>query len=239
MRLSLLALAVALAGIVPGMHLSKVPRITRFVVLFSGILLLAVSLFGLLPELAREIGWFCSIPIFGAGYGLLYLIDRQTQTVCPACSDTHGHTHMDCDNALHGFTVPLACAAAAHAFLDGWGLSSVTAAAPQSIQVAFPAAVLLHKLPEGLALGAMMKASTSTRSQAFVWAAAAESATLVGAFAGIALTPHLGTAWTNYPLALAGGCFLYLGYHALHIGWTRATDGQSASYIKTKISSRS
>lgn len=222
MRLSLLAFAVALAGVVPGMQLSKVPRIARYVVLFSGILLLAVSLFGLLPELAAEIGWLRGVPIFLAGYGLLFLIDRQTQTVCPACSETHGHTHMDCEAALHGFTIPLACAAAAHAFLDGWGLSSVTAAAPASIQVAFPAAVLLHKLPEGLALGAMMKASTRTRAHALAWATAAESATLLGAFAGVALTPHLGTAWTNYPLALAGGSFLYLGYHALHIGWARA-----------------
>jgi len=223
MGLPLVAFAVALAGIVPGMYLHKVPRAARFVVLFSGILLLTVSLFGLLPELAGEIGWLKSLPIFAAGYLLLLVIDRQTQTVCPACSNTHGHTHDSCEAALHGFTVPLACAAAAHAFLDGWGLSSVTGSAPAGIRFAFPAAILLHKLPEGLALGAILKSSTRTRPQAFAWAAAAESPTLIGAFAGTALTPHLGTAWTNYPLALAGGCFLYLGYHALHIGWTRAT----------------
>jgi ZIP family zinc transporter len=220
--LPLIAFAVALAGIVPGMYLHKVPKTTKYVVLASGILLLAVSLFGLLPELAGEIGWWKSVPIFAAGYLLLFLIDRQTQTVCPACSHTHGHTHADCEAALHGFTVPLAVAAAVHAFIDGWGLAAVTASAPTSVKIAFPVAVLLHKMPEGLALGAILKSSTGTRPEAFAWAAAAESATLLGAFAGIALTPHLGTAWTNYPLALAGGSFLYLGYHALHIGWTRA-----------------
>ena len=222
MGLPLLAFAVALVGVVPGMYLHRVPSIARFVVLFSGILLMGVSLFGLLPELAGEIGWIRSLPIFAAGYVLLFLIDRKMQTVCPACSTTHGHTHSECESALHGFTVPLACAAAAHAFLDGWGLSGVTASAPAEIRFAFPAAILLHKLPEGLALGAILKSSTRTRPEAFGWAAAAEATTLVGAFAGTALTPHLGIAWTNYPLALAGGSFLYLGYHALHIGWTRA-----------------
>ncbi len=223
MGLPLLAFAVALAGIVPGMYLGKVPQAARFVVLFSGILLLGVALFGLLPELAREIGWLRGVPIFAAGYLFLQYVDRKTQLVCPSCSDHHGHTHNDCDSALHGFTVPLACAAAAHAFLDGWGLASLPADASAGMRVAFPVAVLLHKLPEGLALGAMMKAATRTRSHAIWWSVAAESGTLVGALAGIALTPRLGRAWTNYPLALAGGCFLYLGYHAIHIGWTRAT----------------
>jgi len=218
--LPLLAFTLALAGALPGLYLSKVPRITRYVILLSGVLLLGVSLFGLLPELAQEIGWLRGVPVFAAGYLILLTIDRYTETVCPGCS--HGHNHRDCESALHGFTVPLACAAAAHAFLDGWGLASVGPGASTGVRLAFPVAVLIHKMPEGLALGAILKSSTSSRAQAMAWAGAAESATLIGAFAGMALTPQLGTAWTNYPLALAGGCFLYLGYHALHIGWTRA-----------------
>ncbi|MDQ6679271.1 MAG: ZIP family metal transporter [Acidobacteriota bacterium] len=220
MGLPLLAFTVALAGVVPGLYLSKVPRVTRYIILLSGVLLLGVSLFGLLPELAEEIGWLRGVPVFAAGYCILLVFDRYTGTVCPGCS--HGHNHKDCESALHGFTIPLACAAAAHAFLDGWGLASVGPAASTGVRLAFPAAVLVHKLPEGIALGAILKSSTSSRPRAIVWAGAAESATLVGAFAGMALTPRLGSAWTNYPLALAGGCFLYLGYHALHIGWTRA-----------------
>lgn len=222
MGLPFAALAVALAGIMGGLYLGQVPRSARYVVLFSGILLLGIALFGLLPELANEIGWARALPVFTAGYLLLFYLDRKTQAVCPACSGHHGHIHKDCESALHGFTVPLACAAAAHAFLDGWGLASLHGAAPQSLRLAFPAAILLHKLPEGLALGVMMKSATRTRGQALSWALAAESMTLVGAFAGLALTPQLGTVWTNYPLAIAGGAFLYLGYHALHIGWERA-----------------
>ena len=222
MGLPLAAIIVALAGIVAGLHLGQVPKSARFVVLFSGILLLGIALFGLLPELAREIGWLRALPVFGAGYFLLSYLDRQTQAVCPACSGHHGHIHKDCESALHGFTVPLACAAAAHAFLDGWGLASLQGAAPEGLRLAFPAAILMHKLPEGLALGAIMKSATRTKLQAFWWAFAAELATLLGAFAGMVLTPRLGSAWTNYPLAIAGGAFLYLGYHALHIGWDRA-----------------
>ena len=212
-----------MAGIVPGTYVGKLPAAARFLVLFSGVLLVAVALFALLPELAREIGWARGLPVFSAGYLLLFVIDRKTQLVCPACSDHHGHNHLDCEAALHGFTVPLVLAAAAHAFLDGWGLSSVHTAEATGVKMAFPIAILLHKVPEGLALGAILKAATRTRMHAVLWGTAAESATIAGAFAGLALTPHLGNAWTNYPLALAGGAFLYLGYHALHIGWTRAT----------------
>ena len=204
---------------------SAFSRGARSVIPFSGGLLVAVALFGLLPELAREIGWIRGVPVFGAGYLLLFWLDRRF----------HGHAHLDVEEAPAGytgeFTVPLVLAASAHAFLDGWGLAS--AGRSGAVGLVFPVAVMLHKAPEGLALGAIFRASTGSRGKAFGLCFVAEAATFAGGWAGIVLTPHLGSAWTNYPLAIAGGCFLYLGYHAVEGEWRRY--GLRAVWVPTAI----
>jgi zinc transporter ZupT len=218
--LVLLAFTVALAGAVAGLWMSSLPDRARAVVPFSGGLLMGVALFGLLPELLGEIGWLRGVPVFAAGYLALMLVDKKIHAVCPSCS--HDHNHSDCTSALHGFTTPLLIAASAHAFLDGWGMASAGLGHSAAVRFGFPAAVMLHKVPEGLALGAIFRASTRSRWTALGWCVLAESATLAGGWAGAVLTPRMGTGWTNYPLALAGGAFLYLGYHAVHGEWRRA-----------------
>jgi zinc transporter ZupT len=223
LALPAVAFAVAVGGAIPGLYLQSIPRGARAVIPFSGGILLGVSLFGLLPELAQEIGWVRGLPVFAAGYLLLMLLDRYVFAVCPSCS--HDHNHSDCSSALHGYTVPLVLAAAAHAFLDGWGLVSVDNGASAGVRIAFPVAVMLHKLPEGLALGAIFRASTKSRGRALGWCVAAEAATVAGGLAGVRLTPLLGAGWTNYPLAIAGGAFLYLGYHAIHGKWRAGVTG--------------
>jgi zinc transporter ZupT len=179
------------------------------VIPFSGGLLVGVALFGLLPELAGEIGWLRGLPVFAVGYVLMALLDHQF----------HVHAFGDVAHGHNGYTIPLVLAASAHAFLDGWGL--VSAGHGETVSWVFPIAVMLHKAPEGLALGAIFRAATGSRTQALGLAFLAESATFAGGWAGAVLTPHLGSAWTNYPLAVAGGCFLYLGYHAVEGEWRR------------------
>ncbi len=224
-----IAAAVAVAASVPTLWLERLPQATRVAIPLSGGLLLGVSLFGLLPELARDIGWLRSVPVFAAGYFLLFLLDRYLFSVCPSCS--HGHNHSDCPGALPGFTLPLVLAAAAHAFLDGWGLAGARHGSTAAVEVAFPVAVMLHKMPEGMALGAILLASTKSRSAAFGWTLLAESATLAGGFASLQLAASLGSQWTNYPLAVAGGCFLYLGSHAIHGRWKPAFTGIAGAAV--------
>jgi zinc transporter ZupT len=201
-----------MAGAYGGLWISSLPKGARRVIPFSGGLLVGVALFGLLPELAGEIGWLRGVPVFAGGYLLLAWLDRRF----------HGHAHLDVEEEHAGytgdFTVPLLLAASAHAFLDGWGLASTRAG---EVGLVFPIAVMLHKAPEGLALGAIFRAATGSRGKAFGLCLVAEAATFAGGWAGAVLTPQLGSAWTNYPLAVAGGCFLYLGYHAVEGEWKR------------------
>ena len=73
---------------------------------------------------------------------------------------------------------------------------------------AFAAALLLHKIPEGLALGTILRASVDRAWKAFALCAAVELSTVVGGATGLWLTP---ADWVSYPLAIAGGTFLFLG----------------------------
>jgi zinc transporter ZupT len=224
-NLTFLAFAVALAGALAGLWIEEIPRSARLVIPLSGGLLSGVALFGLLPELVGEIGWIRGVPVFALGYLVLLLIDHHLHPVCPSCS--HDHNHGDCARALHGYTIPLLIAAAVHAFLDGWGLANAGNGTSEAVRLTFPAAVMLHKAPEGLALGVIFRASTKSLWTAVALCVAAEAATPLGGWAGTVFTPHLGTVWTNYPLAAAGGSFLYLGWHAVHAEWKRNGVGRA------------
>ena len=208
-----------MAGVFLGLWLTTAGRRTRLVVPFSAGVLLGVVFFGLLPELVEEIGWPVTALFFAAGYGLLYGINRHVAPVCPSCA--HDHDHQSCGTVLHGFAAPLIGAMMLHAFFDGWSMATVQLSSHRGIRVAVAMAVALHKIPEGLALGAMARASVASRSTAVFWSVLAEMMTLVGGILGLAIAPQLGTGWITYPLALAAGWLFYLGAHAVHEEWKR------------------
>jgi len=114
--------------------------------------------------------------------------------VCPTCA--HDHDHHSCFTELHGFAGPLIAAAALHSFLDGWSVATA--------QLAVPLAAALHKVPEGVALGGILRASVKTRGTALGWAWLAEGATLVGGALGLLMAPHLGTGLAVLPRVPCG-----------------------------------
>jgi zinc transporter ZupT len=214
-----LATLVGVCGAAIGLWLTGLRRRARIVVPLSAGVLLGVALFGLLPEMVSEQGWPLSLILFASGYGLLLLINRFAYPVCPTCS--HDHDHHSCEAELHGFAAPLVGAAALHSFLDGWSVATVQLASPLGLRIAVPLAVALHKLPEGIALGGIMRASLKRRGVALWLCILAEGTTLVGGALGLAMGPHLGTRWITYPLGITAGWILYLAYHAIHEEWRR------------------
>jgi zinc transporter ZupT len=215
----LLAAIIGIAGAALGLWLTGLRQRVQMMVPFSAGVLLSVALFGLLPELAEQAGWFTSGLLFAAGYGLLIAINRFAYPVCPTCA--HDHDHTSCPSELHGFALPLVAASALHAFLDGWAIATVQSTAPLGLRVAVPIAVVLHKLPEGIALGGILRASMGSRAGAMGWCALAEGATVAGGLLGLAMSPHLGTQWILYPLGITAGWLFYLGHHAVHEEWKR------------------
>jgi zinc transporter ZupT len=199
-----IAFLVAIAGAIAGLWISLLPFGARVVIFCSGALLVCVAIFGLLPELIEETGWLRGVAAFAFCFLLTRWLDHRW--------GHHLHDHAVTEG---GFAIPLLAAAAVHAFMDGWGLASSASGTSVGVRVAFPIAVVLHKAPEGLALGALFRTSTRSSLAAISLCLLAEAATFAGGWAAAYLTPKLGSAWTNYPLALAGGCFLYLGVHAV------------------------
>jgi zinc transporter ZupT len=76
-------------------------------------------------------------------------------------------------------------------------------------------AICIHKIPEGLALGALLLASGLTRFKALTWVAAVESTTLLGGALGLWVMPHVSGLWMDLVLAHVGGGFLFLAFHAV------------------------
>jgi len=87
--------------------------------------------------------------------------------------------------------------------------------------LALPLAFVLHKIPEGIALGTILRAAVRSRRAALAWCLLSQGVTLLGGAAALGLAPILGEAWIVYQLAIAGGTFFYLGFHAVHGEWRR------------------
>jgi zinc transporter ZupT len=199
---------VAVLAAVCGVVLESVRGLSKKLVPFGGGVLLGVAAVWILPEMAVLLGWPAAVAWTASGFALLWIVDRFVHPVCPACSPAHDHDH--CATRLHGFATPLLIAAAVHSALDGYVAAGSSLIPAVSIGIAF------HKLPEGIALGVMARASMQSKIAAILWCAAAESMTLAGGAFENALAPHLNPHSLYAVLALAGGSFLYLGGHAIH-----------------------
>jgi zinc transporter ZupT len=196
-----------------GVWLTSVDSWSRRLVPFSGGVLVGVALFWVLPEMADFLNWFNALAWVAAGFAGLWVVDRFLHPVCPACSHPHDHDHSSAE--LHGFAPPLLIAAAVHSLLDGWSVSAASDASAH-LGMPFVLAIAIHKIPEGLALGVIVRAAMESRRAALGWCLLAESATLAGAGVELVLAPYLGPQILHAFLAIAGGTFLYLGGHAIH-----------------------
>ncbi len=214
-----IATGTAIAGVCAGLVFAASPKHVRVAIPLSAGLLMGVALFGLLPELAHDLSWTLSVGMFAAGFGLLSVLDRMGIPICPDCSHDHDHGH--CGVPLHGFATPLLIAAGVHSLFDGWALAAVGSSGSAGMQIALPLALVLHKLPEGLALGGILKPALRSPWAAAGLAMCAEVLTLAGGGISMRFAPGVGSVWTSYPLALAGGFFLFLAYHALHGEWRK------------------
>lgn len=217
----------SIASAAAGVSVIGIPDVARRVVPFSGAVLILISLFWVLPELASIFGWPGGAALLLCGSGFIYIIDRHIYPVCPACS--HTHHHDDCTTRLHGFAGPLITAAFLHSMFDGWALAAGMNAEGELLARAVAVGVALHRLAEGLAFGVILRAALKSRARAYVFAVVTQSAMLAGGFLQITTADQLGSYWIAALLALGGGMFLYLGFHAVHGEWKRRAAAQRQS----------
>jgi zinc transporter ZupT len=77
------------------------------------------------------------------------------------------------------------------------------------------AALCIHKLPEGLALGSLLIGAGYSRSATFFWVAATEATTLLGGAIGYFLLGSASLFWLALLMAHVAGGFVYLAVHAV------------------------
>lgn len=219
LALTLISCLSAIAGVL----LPILPQPSRHLIPFSGGVLGGVTLFWLFPELSAGYGWVSTVGALLASLALLWLVDRKIYALCPSCS--HTHHHDDCGTRLHGFAPPLLLAAGLHSFFDGWGVTLAGQGSGQHLAQALALAIVAHKLPEGLAFGAMLRHALRNRRRAMLLSVSAQAMVLVGGWTQYRLSPYLGRQWILLFLALAGGSFLYLSAHAIHGEWRRRANG--------------
>ena len=211
----------AMVSAIVGVWLTSMPEISRRVIPFSGAVLVMVSLFWVLPELVAEFGFPLGVGLMTGGFAVLFIVDRYIYAVCPACS--HTHDHDSCLTSLHGFAGPLILAAFLHNVFDGWMLAAGNEQGAGAAGSGILLGVAIHKLPEGLAFGVIVRAAMKSRSKAFLVAGLTQGMMLAGGVLEQVASPYMGNRWVALLLAFGGGTFLYLGYHAVHAEWRRRT----------------
>ncbi|HEX3684699.1 MAG TPA: hypothetical protein VHU83_19330 [Bryobacteraceae bacterium] len=209
----------AFAGIVAGLFLEHILTLSDHLSAVGGGVLFGISLFWVIPEIADSSGWVAAIVLAVAAGVCLAGLDRLLIHT--------GHSPR------HGVLAPLLAATALHSFLDGW---SVRALAIHPVaDVAVPVGLALHKIPEGLALGWIVRRSISSKWKAAGAAAGVELLTAAGAFveprANQSGAAAFGAWWSAVVLAIIAGSFLFLAFHALAAARKRA--GVVAVFLAT------
>jgi zinc transporter ZupT len=210
-----------------GVSIIAIPEIARRIVPFSGAVLILISLFWVLPELASIFGWPGAAALLLCGSAFIYIVDRHIYPVCPTCA--HTHDHDDCTTRLHGFAGPLITAAFLHSLFDGWALTAGMTAEGELLGRAVALGVALHRLAEGIAFGVILRAALRSRTQAYLFAVGTQCAMLAGGLLQTATAHRIGNQWIAALLALGGGMFLYLGFHTVHGEWKRRVAAQRGS----------
>jgi zinc transporter ZupT len=112
-------------------------------------------------------------------------------------------------------------ALAIHCTVDGLGISAggqaeaTSSASGRIVDFSIILAVCVHKIPEGLALGALLRGAGLGARGIILRVLAVEATTLLGGVMGWLFFPHASPFWISVALAHAGGGFIFLATHAI------------------------
>ncbi len=163
---------------------------------FAAGFMISVSLLDLFPEALIRGGRGAAIVALGA-----YVAVHITQHVI----GTHFHFGEETHHVSEAVSVAALVGLLLHTFVDGVAVASGLGVGGAVGALVFMA-VILHKVPEGLAISSLFLAAGQGRRRALLAAAALGAATILG----VALTSQV-AALRDHGLALAAGVTLYVG----------------------------
>jgi zinc transporter, ZIP family len=200
-------------GVISSLFAVSHERLCRMISLAAGTLC-GVTLFSIIPECYEALPlWQLAASLF-SGYAVFYLISRYVFHVCPACAASH----FD-DATTHRFgeiAAAMVIALGVHSTMDGLALAiGKEAGMSAGLDSSMLLAICVHKVPEGLALCALLLAAGFRKRIALIWVAAVEATTLLGGGIGLWVIPHISGLWLDSLLAHVGGGFIFLALHAV------------------------
>jgi ZIP family zinc transporter/zinc and cadmium transporter len=215
----ILAFALAVGGGVLGATLgTSHKRLCALISIGAGSLL-GVTVFAILPETLHGLNWWQLLLGLASGYAVFAVVSKYIFHVCPACAASH----FD-EATTHRFSEiagAMMLALAIHCTVDGLAMaaggekSAAPATASHATGFTIILAVCVHKIPEGLALGALLLGAGLSRKDIIWRVMAVEATTLLGGAVGLIFFPTVSPFWISIALAHAGGGFLFLATHAV------------------------
>jgi len=215
----LLAFCLALAGGAMGAFLGTSHKRLCVLISLGAGTLLGVTLFAILPETFESLRWWGLLLALGSGYAVFALISKYLYHVCPACAASHfdeATTHRFSEIAT-----AMMVALAIHCTADGIALAAGREAHNSEIpggrmlDFSLVLAVCVHKVPEGLALGALLFGAGFNPAKVLLRVAGVEATTLLGGALGWLFLQRIPALWLDAVVAHVGGGFLFLAAHAL------------------------
>lgn len=212
------AFAVAMAGGALSALLARTHKQLCALISLGAGTLLGVTIFAILPECIQTLRVWQLLVAAATGYGLFAVISKYVFHVCPACAASH----FD-EATTHHFgeiAIPMMAALAIHCTVDGLALVAgheepIAKTAGHWLDASMTFAICVHKMPEGLALGALLLGAAFSQARMLWLVAAVESTTIVGAVLGWFVLKNVSSLWLSLALAHAGGGFVFLGTHAV------------------------
>jgi zinc transporter ZupT len=107
------------------------------------------------------------------------------------------------------------CTADGIAIAAGREAHSSNLAGGRILDLSLVMAICVHKVPEGLALGALLLGAGLHRSSVVLWVAAVEATTLLGGAVGFFFLQRISAVWLDAVVAHVGGGFIFLAAHAV------------------------
>lgn len=180
---------------------------------FAAGTLFATTFLHIIPETLSVLPLLALGIAFSSGYGAFFVISRYIFHVCPACSASHFDEHAA--DEFRSMAVLLAIALGLHSTMDGIAIA-VGRELGDKADLSIWITITIHKLPEGLALCALLLRAGYGKTKSILLTLGLESSTLLGWVLGaLLLTGFEESKWFYGLMVHIGGGFIYLALHAV------------------------
>ncbi len=189
--------ATVLGGSIPLLHKNLSQKQLTAMVAFSAGVLLSAGLNHMVAESFAAAGRWAMLAV-SLGFVILYGYEKMAMV--------HACREQGC--AVHHFDKAALVGLGFHTILDGFAIA-VSFEFEKSLGMLVIAAVILHRVPTGISLAAIMLSNQYQKSKAWLTLNVIGALAILGAILGI-LIPLNEKFWLSLAVGLSGGTFLYI-----------------------------